>query len=181
MTAPGPVQSLDVIASTLLACLCEAVAVRPNPPQHCCYRVGSEVAHDADIFTDLCCEGLAYVALSEIFPVIDSFRARSLADQANWVCGFPSWSVGMKMGIVRCIPTGGQEMPTCTDWNAAAIQDMNDAQALLEASCCFKQTWLDLQPGFSVLIYQNQVGNPSGGCIERFVTLQIQTGVCDNC
>lgn len=181
MTILGPIKNLDILASTMLACLCEAVAIRPNPPQHCCYRIGNEVVHDADIFTDLCCEGLAYVSLGEIFPVIDSFRARSLADQANWVCSYPSWSVGMKMGIVRCVPTGGQEMPSCTDWNNAFTQHMNDTEALQEAACCFKQAWFTLEPGFSVLLYQNQTTNPSGGCIERFMTFQVQAGVCENC
>jgi hypothetical protein len=180
----NPIQDLDVLTQLLLSCLCNSVAVRPNPPAHCCFRVGNEVAHDADLTTDLCCEGLAYVSIGEIHPVVASFRTSSTAAQANLLhaCGFPSWGVSTRMGIVRCIPVGDAvTMPSCTDWNTAFAQHLSDAQALAEAVCCFKQTWFDIQLGMSVLVEANATTNPSGGCIERYVTMQIQTGACADC
>jgi hypothetical protein len=182
--APSPVSHLQEIMDTLLACLCEAAASRPGAPQHCCYRVGQQVAHDADMFTDLCCEGLAYVSLGEIYPVVDSFPEQSIVTQANQVCSFPSWAVSLKAGIVRCVPTMGEtelSMPSCTDWNTAVVQQIYDVQSLAEATCCFKQTWYSDQPGMSVVIGPNSSTDPEGGCVERFVTLQVQTTVCPDC
>lgn len=182
MTGPEPVQRLVEIVNTLLACVCEAAALRPNPPVHCCLRVGQEVAHDADMFDDLCCEGLGYVSLGDIFPVVDSFPEQSIVTQANQVCSFPSWAVNLKAGLVRCAPIGTDNaMPTCADWNAAALQGMYDAQSLSSAVCCFKQAWLVLEPGLSVVIGPNTTTTPQGGCIERSITIQVQTTVCPSC
>lgn len=179
---PTPIQRLTDIAEDLLACLCAAAERRPRPPQHCCFRVGDEVAHDADMFTDLCCEGLAYVSVGEIYPVVDSFPEQSIVTQADQVCSFPSWAVNLKAGIVRCAPVGTDlAMPTCSDWNSAAFQNMYDAQSLASAVCCFKQNWLQLEPGLSVVIGPNATTNPQGGCMERYITIQVQTTVCPAC
>lgn len=179
----SPIQHLDDMLAAMLSCLCEAAATRPRPPQHCCYRIGEEVAHDADIYTDLCCEGLAYVSLGDVYPVVDSFPEQSIVTQANQVCSFPSWAVNIKAGIVRCVPTGTtNEMPSCTDWNTAMIQHIFDTQSLASAACCFKQAWIsDIEPGMSVVIGPNSTTVPQGGCVERFITMQVQTSVCPAC
>ncbi len=177
-----PIQRLEDISTILLSCLCEAASGRANPPMHCCLRIGQEVVHDADLFTDLCCEGLAYVSLGDIFPVVASFPEESIVTQANQVCSFPSWAVSMRMGIIRCSPVGTDTaMPTCEDWTAAALQGMVDAQSLASAACCFKQAWLVLEPGLSVVISRNSTSSPQGGCVERFITIQVQTTVCPTC
>lgn len=180
---PSPIQHLEDMMATMLACLCEATAARPSPPQHCCYRIGPEVAYDADIYTDLCCEGLAYVSLGDVYPVVDSFPEQSIVTQANQVCSFPSWAVNIKAGIIRCVPVGTDtEMPSCTDWNAAMVQHIFDTQSLASAACCFKQAWVfDVEPGMSVVIGPNSTTTPQGGCVERFITLQVQTSVCPAC
>lgn len=181
--ATTPILNLEAISETLLSCLCNAVAVRPNPPAHCCFRIGEQISHDADIFGDLCCQGLAYVALGTIFPVINSFQQRSIAGtQANDVCAIPSWSVGYKLGIVRCSPVGTDTtMPSCADWNAAATQEWADAQSLAEAVCCFRAAWKIADPGMSMLIAQSNPTSPQGGCYERFITVEIQTENCPEC
>lgn len=182
MTAPTSIMNLQAIMDGLLQCLCEAAATRPFPPQHCCFRVGDEIAHDADLFADLCCEGLGYVTLGDIYPVVDSFPEQSIVTQANQVCSFPSWAVSLKMGLVRCAPVGTNEsMPTCVDWNAAAVQGVFDAQSLASAACCFKAAWLEAEPGLSFVIGPNSTTTPQGGCVERFVTVQVQTTVCPAC
>lgn len=179
---PTPIQRLTDIAEALLTCLCTAAEARPRPPQHCCYRIGEEVAHDADMFTDLCCEGLAYVSVGDIYPVVDSFPEQSIVTQADQVCSFPSWAINLRAGIVRCAPVGTDTtMPTCTDWNVAALQNMYDAQSLASGVCCFKQDWLQLEPGLSVVIGPNSTTVPQGGCVERFITIQVQTTVCPSC
>jgi hypothetical protein len=176
-----PIQRLQDIATLLLDCLCTAVSGNANPPAHCCLRVGDQVVHDADISTDLCCEGLAYVTVGDIFPVVDSFPEQSIVSQANQVCSFPSWAVNLRMGIVRCAPVGGNLMPTCAEWTATTIQNLVDAQSLATAACCFKENWLILEPGLSVTIGPNSTVPPQGGCLERFVTLIAQTTVCPAC
>ncbi len=179
---PTPIQRLTDIAEALLTCLCTAAEARPRPPQHCCFRIGEEVAHDADMFTDLCCEGLAYVSVGDIYPVVDSFPEQSIVTQADQVCSFPSWAVNLRAGIVRCAPVGTDTtMPTCAEWNVAALQNMYDAQSLASGVCCFKQDWLQLEPGLSVVIGPNSTTVPQGGCVERFVTIQVQTTVCPTC
>lgn len=176
---PSPIMDLSASASFLLDCLCAAVAEFPNPPGQCCLRVGNEVVHDASLYEDLCCEGLAYVTVGDIYPVVDSFPEQSIVTQANQVCFPPSWAINLKMGIVRCAPTGTDTtMPTCYDWRTAAIQDMYDAQALAVASCCFSSTWRTRQAGMSVVIGISSVTGPEGGCIERSMTIQVQTPTC---
>lgn len=175
------IENLDEIATLLLSCLCEAASGGPNPPASCCLRIGTEIAHDADMFTDLCCEGLAYVSIGSIYPVVGSFPEQSIVTQANQVCSFPSWAVSLRAGIIRCVPTGGEEMPTCDAWTSATLQNLADAQTLARTVCCFKGAWYDLEKGMSVVIGPNDTSNPLGGCVERFVTLQVQTTVCPSC
>ena len=181
---PEPVRYLDELAAMLLNCLCEAVQLRPEPPQHCCLRVGDQVIHDADVFTDLCCEGLAYVTVGVIYPVVDSFPEKSIVRQADQICSFPSWGVGLKAGILRCLPTGETlSMPTCEAWTQAALQNIYDAQSLASAACCFKQTWLSDERGMglSIVIEDNATGSTQGGCIERAISITVQTTVCPTC
>ena len=175
---------LQTIAETLLSCLCEAVSGAANPPQNCCFRVGDNVTMDADLYTDLCCEGLAYVSLGEIYPVVDSFPEHSIVTQANQVCSFPSWAISLKAGIIRCVPVGTDTtMPTCADWNSTALQQMVDAESLARAACCFKQAWITSEAGIgmSVVIGSNTGTAPEGGCVERSITLQVQTINCPEC
>jgi hypothetical protein len=176
------IQDLETLATTFLSCLCQAVTGQSDPPKHCCLRVGEEVVHDADLFVDLCCEGLAYVSVGDIYPVVDSFPEQSVVTQANQVCSFPSWAVTLKAGIVRCAPTGTDTtMPTCDDWTAAAVQSMEDAQSLATAACCLKSAWAVTQPGMSIVINPNTVTGPEGGCLERSVTVQVQVPNCPGC
>lgn len=182
MTYPSPIVDLSEMAELLLSCLCEAVTGFPNPPEECCLRVGDQVVHDADIYDDLCCRGLAYVTIGDVYPVVDSFPEHSIVTQANMTCGIPSWAINLKAGIIRCAPTGTDtSMPTCAEWTESAIQNAYDAQALAVAVCCAKQAWQIVQPGMSVVIGINSTTSPEGGCIERSISLQLQTPVCPTC
>ena len=178
----SPIVRLSDVATLLLSCLCQAVSGNANPPMNCCLRVGDQVVHDVDLTTDLCCEGLAYVSVGDIFPVVDSFPEQSIVTQADQKCSFPSWAVNLRMGIIRCIPVGTNSlMPTCEEWTAAALQNMVDAQSLAAAACCFKENWLILEPGFNVVVGVNTTSTPNGGCIERSISLIAQLSVCPEC
>lgn len=175
------------LASQLLTCLGQAVSGNPGAPGNVCLRVGSEVAHDLGQFEDLCCEGLAYVSLGDTYPSSDSFPEQDIIRQANTVCAPSSWAQQFRMGIVRCVPVAAEingmfEPPTCTQWTAAAIQNMYDSASLRKAACCFR-SWLRAQSGFflgmSIVIERQIQVNPNGGCVERYVTLTVQFPNCD--
>lgn len=167
------------LAQALLTCLCNASGVT-----NCCLRVGTAVVHDADLNTDLCCEGFAYVRLGTVFAS-DAFPEEDINRQADSNCPPPSWAVELVAGIVRCVPVGGEngEMPTCADWTSAAVQNFADAQALRAAACCFIQQVRDTNNpqlvGMSALIGRQEQGDPLGGCIERRMTITVQIPNCD--
>lgn len=183
--APNPLSGdlVPQIAALLLDCLCAASQRAANPPAHCCYRVGSNIAQDMDQFGDLCCEGLIYVSLGDIYPSVNEFPDQDIRRQADSRCGIVSWGVDLKMGILRCIPVGGPDgsMPSCDEWNAAAAQNMVDAQVLRAASCCFIAGLpnLDQMTGMSVVVNRQTQLDPGGGCVERAVTFNVQIPNCD--
>jgi len=175
---------LVTLTDAALNCLAVAVSGAPNIPLHICFRVGSEVAYDIGQYTDLCCEGLAYVSLGDTFPSSSSFPEQDIIRQSNTVCAPPSWAQEIRMGIIRCAPVGGinGEPPTCADWNAAFAQNIEDAASLRRAACCLRN-WVNAQTdfflGMSVVINRQIQGNPIGGCVERSQTLMIQFPNCD--
>ena len=172
---------VTALAEQLLACLCEAVSLQPNPPEHCCYRVGLEVAHDAGINEDMCCEGIAYVALGDSFPS-DRAPEQDIQRQADAACAPPSWIQVFKVGIIRCVPTGDEfNPPSCTDWNTAFTQNIADALSLRQAQCCMRD-WIRASEtfmGMTVIMDRQTQGSPLGGCVERSFTISIQFPNCD--
>lgn len=175
------IMRLEQIGTMLLSCLCTAATGAANPPQHCCLRIGDEIIQDADIDSDLCCEGLAYVSFGNIYPVSDGFPEPDVSRQATARCSFPSWGVDLRMGIMRCAPVGGEHMLTCEDWTAMTLQSLADAQTLAEAACCFRSDWMSLELGLPVILGTISTTPPIGGCIERFTTIQVQTPNCPSC
>jgi hypothetical protein len=171
------------IADLLLSCLCTEVQRADNPPANCCFRVGTEITQDVDLFHDLCCEGLGYVALGDIYPSVNSFPDQDIIRQANSRCGIVSWAVNFKVGIIRCSPVGGPngEMPSCVDWTSAAQQNFVDAQVLRSVACCFLAALPNLPSmnGMSVVVNRQIQSNPQGGCIERYMTFDVQIPNCD--
>lgn len=183
---PDPDQFVSVLMEKLLQCLCEQTALQPNPPMHCCFRVGTEITHDAGILQDQCCEGIAYVALGDTYPSSDSFPEQDIVRQADAKCPPPTWAQLFKVGIIRCSPTGNEFLPpSCDEWNAAARQNVIDAQTLRRVACCMRSyivTNNDLFFGMSLVIDRQIQGNPQGGCVERTMNLTIQfPNLCDGC
>lgn len=173
----NPSQALTIqLGDALLACLCAAVQERPNPPQNCCYRIGVEAAGDADTFTDLCCEGLAYVIPQDSWPAY-VFPNMDIVRQASAPCGIVSWAQEYRVGIMRCAPTGTDTtMPSCEEWNAAALQNMYDAESLRRAVCCFRPIALAIpeMDGMGIVVNRMQQGPVAGGCVERWMTVQVE-------
>lgn len=177
-----PVIDLAVAA---LSCLSQAVTGLPGAPGNVCFRVGLEVAHDLDMVNDLCCEGLAYVALGDTYPSSQSFPEQDIIRQANAVCAPVSWAQQFKFGIIRCVPVMLDDlgtMPTCADWNTAALQNFYDSIALRRTACCFRQfisSSQGLLEGMSVVIERQTQGSPAAGCVERSLTITVQMPNCD--
>jgi hypothetical protein len=176
---------VPVMAAALLDCLCANVAGLTDPPQHCCYRVGTEIAHDLGPVNDLCCEGLAYVALGDTYPSSASFPEQDIVRQAEAACAPPTWAQSFRVGIVRCVPVVGADgvsPPSCADWNLAAAQNFEDSWALRRTACCFR-TWVrartDALLGMAVVIERQVQTNPLGGCVERYFTIAVQFPNCD--
>lgn len=177
---------MEAIALYLKNCLCTATEAQDNPPANCCYRLAGDVAFDASITQDLCCEGLAYVSFGDNWPSADSFPETDIIRQARSQCAPPSWGVSFKIGIIRCSPVGTDvSMPTCEDWTAAAMQAMADAKSLRTAACCFRDGYTTIDPqldGMSVVIGRQTANTPQGGCVERSMTIDVQVpSVCDGC
>lgn len=172
------------IANQLLLCLTNAVNAAANPPLNKCMRIGDDIAADADLYTDLCCEGLAYVSLGQIYPA-DSLltRTASAIRATARACGPPAWAAVYRLGIIRCAPVGtSTTMPTCDDWNSASAQLFVDAESIREAACCFRRYWYEIgDPGMDVLVDPQQTGPIQGGCVERFGTVTAQFANCLDC
>lgn len=170
------------LMNAALQCLCEQVSIIPNPPQHCCFRVGTEVIHDAGFSIDQCCEGIAYVAMGDLFPSAVSFPEQDIVRQANSNCAPPTWGLVLKLGLIRCIPVGGVDPLDCTGWNNAALQNIYDTTALTKTACCVRDYVTRQEPrllGMSVVIDRQVQGNPLGGCVERFLTMTVQIPNCE--
>lgn len=172
---PDPVEDL---ALALLACLqAQGARLGTDAPAEYCLRVGSEIAHDAGLNQDLCCEGLGYVSLGEIYPSSASFPEMDIIRQVQANCPVPSWAVDLQVGIIRCVPTGDADSgPSCADWNEAATLNFRDAQVLRLVSCCFKAVvpTLTFMDGMSVVTNRQLQREPLGGCTERYMSMTVQ-------
>jgi hypothetical protein len=166
------------LAQALRDCLCAQTSANPNPPALCCFRVGTEIAHDIGINEDICCQGMAYVSIGNVWPSTNGFPGEDTDRQANVQCWPPAWAVELRTGIIRCVPTGGEDPPTCPEWAEAHIQVAHDSQALRQAACCFR-TYVQSGPdylgtGMSIVIGRQEQSNPFGGCVERSMTITVQ-------
>lgn len=182
MTSPDPQDPfVPLMAEALLSCLSTAVSGIPGTPENIGYRVGLEVAHDLGLTLDLCCEGIAYVALGDMWPTAH-FPEQDLVRQVNGSCAPPAWGVQFRAGIIRCAPTGDADPPTQAEWDAAFVQNLWDAQALRRTECCFRN-WVrtrdDALLGMSIVMGRQIQGTPLGGCVERYFTIDAQFPNCD--
>lgn len=170
------------VLQALLTCLETAVAEQPNPPENSCLRIGTQVPGDADMYGDLCCQGLAYAAMGDVWVSSNSFPEEDVVRQADSKCGVDAWGIEFRAGIMRCAPTGGDTtMPTCTEWTDAATQNVYDAKSLRRTACCFRAAVLatEMLDGMSFVVGRQVQGPVQGGCVERYVTFRVQFPNCD--
>jgi hypothetical protein len=166
-----------------LQCLCNATAARPNPPQHCSFRIGNAPPHDMGMDGDMCCEGLAYVSLGTVFPSSEGFPGEDSSYQASAKCAPLSWGVTLTLALVRCAPVAEElNMIPDSDWEAAMLQDIYDTASLQAAACCLRTYIISTSArfvGMSAVVGSVIQGSPLGGCVERSVNVTIQMPNCD--
>lgn len=163
-------------AQNLLECLCEHIALVPDPPDKCELRTGKVVVGGVSLVgEDECCQGLAWVRVVSIFPSQLGFPEQDTAPLGSG-CP-PEWlSVIMEMGVLRCAPTGTTTaLPTAAEWATAFANTMHDAAAMRDAFCC-------LEGGFEEKVLG--VWEPldvEGGCMGGIQTVTVWVPGCINC
>lgn len=169
-----------VMANAMLACLCAALNANPNPPDHCCLRVEPQIPQDLSQLTNICCEGLGYVSMADVWPSSASFPENDIVRQANAVCPPPAWGVQLKVGVLRCAP----DTSDCDAQLAAFTQEAHDSQALRKAVCCFR-AWMNsgTVPEFLGMSFVAERQNKyvQGDCLDRFVMTSAQFQNVDCC
>jgi Domain of unknown function (DUF4082) len=184
---PSPLGPDLVLAAGNLVkqCLCDAVALSTDPPKHCRFQVGILGFAGIDLISDECCEGVAYVALGDIYPSSESFPEMNLVRQISGRCKIEAWAAEFRVGIIRCAPTGtNTQSPTDAAWNAAALLNYQDAQILRRMSCCVRTGIEDAGAeflGMNVIIGRQVQGPNGGGCVDRYVPITVQIPVCETC
>lgn len=163
------------LANRLLACLCDALADNPNPPLHCCLRVGDVVYADFNQTQDQCCEGLAYVRISRVYPSFEFPTQTEL-----WTpCAHIALAAELEMGVFRCEPQQGTtSLPSCEDWTSVTTQVANDWQAMLAAACCLDEQLQIESPGTPALLGTWQPMNSGGGCTGGTQTVMVGVMNC---
>jgi hypothetical protein len=176
---------IQPMADELLACFCAALTTEFGSttiaqgglrPTECCMRVGEIVSMDASVYEDVCCTGLAWLRVVDIFASSNDFPAPDTT--IVWTgCGPVAWGVVFELGVARCAPTGTIDtIPTCDDWTALQSLIMRDAKAMRQAFCCL---FSQLDPS-TVAVGSWAPLPTSGGCAGGTwqVSVQIQNTEC---
>lgn len=167
------------VAVNLLGCLTTKVEALALPPKNVMFMPGSAVVEDLSIYTDLCCEGTAYVRHASTYPSGDSWPS---PDTGQNNCQPIAWGTIFEIGIMRCAPTGSAQFGvTAAEWNAANTQYFIDMQALRATVCCYKTLFASGASDAGVLIGQITPLGVQGGCLVATMSVQIQTIGCGSC
>lgn len=172
---------IQPMAQKLLDCLCAALPTKMTAdkvPARCCFRPGEIVSADASIYEDVCCDGLAWVRVDDIFSTSIDFPAPDTSVVITG-CGPMAWGVVLEMGVMRCAPTGSvAAIPTCDEWLELQLDIMNDAAAMRAAICCLIAQ-LDPQ---SVAIGSWAPLPTTGGCAGGLMQISVQIpNDCQDC
>ncbi len=162
-------------ARELLECLGQEVAKVTSPPAYVQLRTGSVVDYLLSTTQDECCEGLAWVRPSGIFPSSGPFPVQDPAPQPK---GVAAGAFTIELGVVRCAPTPDEtRIPTGEEWDAVTQAVMDDAAAMRRALCC----WIDQRPGRAKRVLPG-AWTPlaiEGGCVGGILPLTFRGPACD--
>lgn len=151
------------IADALRACLDAQFTDPDTRPAEICHRPGAEAPLSLGLGTDECCAGLAWVRVAGIEPVIDT---ATLTDPDHNPCQTTVRRVTLELGVVRCNPWGTNNAgPTCDQWTELALLMDQDATAMRNAVCCFRDSAVDdYGPVFNAAPGAWEPLESSGGC-----------------
>jgi hypothetical protein len=159
-------------AEALRACLDTAYdTVLPEAkPAQICLRHGQQVIPSLGTTTDECCNGLAWVRLASVEPLMD-------VTDPNAMCTSSQRRVTYELGAVRCLPWGTKEAPpTCAQWTEVAMLTDGDREAMEAAICCARPI---LGGGYRpVLAGVYQPYGPDANCVggTQLVTVEVDCG-----
>jgi hypothetical protein len=163
------------LALELLACLDQQVQQLEKPPAHTMLRSGNQVNFLVSLSKNECCQGLAWVRVSQIAPSsTQNWPAQDVTPPHG--CGVTRWAVQMEMGIIRCAPVAdGVRLPSEDAWNISALDTLADFAAMDRAICCFQESFrgLTLVGAWEPLAVQ-------GMCVGGTMTLTASANPC-NC
>lgn len=167
---------LECFRTALLAQHGTELMPEGDMPGQVCFRVGEIVSAEASVYQDVCCSGLAWVRVADIFASANDFPAPDTTVLLN--CPIPAWGVVFELGVLRCAPTGdAYTIPGCPEWTALFETIMADAAAMRAAACCLAQ---GLDPS-SVGIGSWAPLPTSGGCAGGTMQISVQIENCETC
>lgn len=177
MTATDRIAS--PVARSLLACFTTQLATLPSPPAKIELRVGTEAGPLLGPNVDECCDGLAWVRVSSVYPSWDSFPS----EDNTWLPTGPlAYAVVLEMGIAFCMPWGNDDgydsidPPSGTEWSTAFdTQMLHQAVMRHSAACCFPSTQRRAVGAWNTLSVE-------GGCVGSTLTLTVSVPTpCADC
>lgn len=173
MTGPVVDPVAQPILDALLLCLETEIALVPSPPATVCMRPGDRVDLLIAQGRDECCEGLAWVRLTGIYP-----SSQFPAQDETYVKCQGGWAVTVELGVARCAPTGDERhLPDCDQWVTAVNSVTADAAAL-------RRTLLRLRTldNFRYTMTLPGTWEPlttEGGCVGGAMLVTVQAPMCD--
>jgi hypothetical protein len=153
------------IASALLQCLCDQLALIEAPVCQCSLRPGV-----APPPADSCCScgggsGQASVQVTSIAPLsIGKFPNLGVSGTLDNCSSF-EWAAELTMVVYRCVSVAdGEGFPSADELTADATRILNDAQAMRRAMLCC--AWRDDELGDARPIVPGRWTplSPQGGC-----------------
>lgn len=168
------------MANLLLDCLQEQFTI-PLPdlltPANFCLIPGTEIAEDVDplIGTDLCCDGLGWVRISDGYPS-SNFPTPDTDGNKCWPV---AWAQRYEIGLLGCYPADTSAL-TCPQKNQLAITDAQRLKTLKMTFCCFQDRLnADRRTKGRLWVIEGiAVQGPRGGCISRVASVLVQIPRC---
>lgn len=113
--------AVDLVAAEMQALFLAA----PNPPEVWKVTVGQDMAADLDAYTDACCQGLAFMIVTDGTLELGTTQHPG---------GSRYTRLNFGIGVMRCAPTIGDDLrsPTAAEELAYTRQVLDDGELLLE-------------------------------------------------
>jgi hypothetical protein len=173
VTIPLVEKSITPVATMLLGCFAEAIGQVARPPRAVSFRPGGEVQLLLSKLRDECCEGLAWLRVTDSYPST-RFPERDI-EFVN--CEPIQFAAVVELGAARCAPIGTvATLPSAGQWTETTLDTLADKAAMRRAMCCFKL----LDPDRMWLMGSWLPLTAEGGCVggTQLVTIAVDDVDC---